>query len=66
VKTLKLYRFTVEILDDTGEVDAEMLAAMKTAVTVHMEAIKIVVTLVDSTQIQVAVDEFGRPILAEA
>jgi len=66
VKTLRLYKFEVEILDDAQESDAEMLKALEAGLKVYMEAVKTVVRLKEASSLQVAVDEFGHPILAEA
>jgi hypothetical protein len=66
MKTLRLYKFEVEILDDSGESDEKISRELSKAVQIYMEAIKCVVAFKEASDVQVKVDEFGRPILAEA
>lgn len=66
MRTLRLYSFTVEILDEATDSDDTIAKELQKAVNIYMEAVKTVVTLVDASDLQVKEDEFGHPILAEA
>ncbi len=66
MKTLRLYKFTVEILDDVELGDADFAMEVAKALSIHMEARRTEVKLIDASDVQVNLDEFGRPILAEA
>lgn len=66
MKTLRLYKFTVEILDEAEMSDADFAVEIAKALSIHMEAWRTEVKLTDANDIQVAIDEFGRPVFAEA
>lgn len=66
MKTLRLYKFTVEILDEAEMADCDFAIEVAKAISIHMEAKRTEVNLVEANDIQVGLDEFGRPILAEA
>ena len=66
MKTLRLYKFTVEILDDAEMSDADFAVEVAKALSIYMEAHRTEVHLNEANDIQVGFDEFGRPILAEA
>lgn len=66
MKTLRLYRFTVEILDEATDTDEQIAKELAKGIAIHMEAVKTVITLVDANDLQVKEDEFGNPVLAEA
>jgi hypothetical protein len=66
MKTLRLYKFSVEILDEAELSDADFAIEVAKALSIHMEARRTEVKLTEASDIQVNLDEFGRPILAEA
>lgn len=66
MKRLRLYKFEVEILDEPDCSDQRMVEHVKKGLEIHMEAEKIVVTIKDASTLEVPLDEFGHPILAEA
>lgn len=66
MKTLRLYKFTVEILDEAEMGDADFAVEVAKALSIHMEAWRTEVKLKEASDIQVSIDEFGRPIFAEA
>lgn len=66
MKTLRLYKFTIEILDEAELPDHDFAIEVAKALSIHMEAKRVEVNLVEAADIQVNLDEFGRPILAEA
>jgi hypothetical protein len=66
MKRLRLYKLEVEILDEPDCSDQRMVEHVKEALEIHMEAEKVVVTIKDVASLEVPLDEFGHPILAEA
>jgi hypothetical protein len=66
MKTLRLYHFSVQILDEATDSDEEFSSAVAQAIEVHMEALKVSVDLVGAATVQVPESEDGEYDFASA